>query len=75
MPSGAQHLCGGRPGATLTTVGKVGEGFDADLDGVFAEELEEPAFTMSFTVAQLEGMLTEARRREGAVETPSFKVS
>ena len=62
------------PDAKRAAVGKIGEAFDADLDGVFAEELEEPAFTMSFTVAQLEGMLAEARKRESAGEIPRFEV-
>ena len=35
-----------------------------DLDGVFADELEAPAFTMSFTVEQLRTMLAEAERKE-----------
>ena len=48
----------------IAAVGKIGETFDADLDGIFVEELEEPAFTMSFTVEQLEAMLAEAKRKE-----------
>ena len=52
------------PDAKRAAVDKIGEAFDADLDGVFAEELEEPVFTMSFTVEQLEAMLAEARRLE-----------
>jgi hypothetical protein len=31
---------------------------------VFAKEFEPPAFTMSFTVEQLEAMLAEAKRKE-----------
>ena len=61
------------PDAKRAAVGKIGEAFDADLDGIFAEELEEPAFTMSFTVEQLRAMLAEAERREGlAGETELF---
>ena len=52
------------PDAKRAAVGKIGDAFDMDLDGVFAEELEEPAFTMSFTVEQLRSMLAEAERRE-----------
>ncbi|MBQ9041307.1 MAG: site-specific integrase [Eggerthellaceae bacterium] len=54
------------PDAKRAAVGKIGEAFDMDLDGVFAEELEEPAFTMAFTVEQLRAMLAEAERREAA---------
>ena len=55
------------PDAKRAAVSKIGEAFDMDLDGVFAdqfEELEEPAFTMSFSVEQLRAMLVEAERRE-----------
>ena len=52
------------PDAKRAAIGKIGDAFDMDLDGVFAEELEEPAFTMAFTVEQLEAMLAEAKRRE-----------
>ena len=52
------------PDAKRAAVGKIGEAFDADLDGVFADELEAPAFTMSFTVEQLRAMLAEAERKE-----------
>ncbi|MBQ3302159.1 MAG: site-specific integrase, partial [Eggerthellaceae bacterium] len=52
------------PEAKRAAVGKIGEAFDVDLDGVFAKELEPPAFTMSFTVEQLEAMLAEAKRKE-----------
>ena len=54
------------PDAKRAAVGKIGEAFDVDLDGVLAEELEEPAFTLSFTVEQLEAMLAEARKLEAA---------
>ena len=54
------------PDAKRAAVDKIGEAFDLDLDGVFAKELEEPAFTMSFTVEQLEAMLAEARKLEAA---------
>ena len=40
------------------------EAFDLNLDGVFTEELEPSAFTMSFTVEQLEAIPAEAKRRE-----------
>ncbi|MDO5107991.1 MAG: hypothetical protein Q4D39_06920, partial [Coriobacteriaceae bacterium] len=52
------------PDAKRAAVGKIGEAFDADLDGVLAGELEEPALTLSFTVEQLRAMLAEAERRE-----------
>ena len=52
------------PDAKRAAVGKIGEAFDMDLDGVFAEELEKPAFELSFTVEQLRAMLAEAERRE-----------
>ena len=52
------------PDAKRAAVGKISEAFDADLEGVLSEELEEPAFTMSFTVEQLEAMLAQAKRRE-----------
>ena len=54
------------PDAKRAAVGKIGEAFDVDLDGVLAEGLEEPAFTLSFTVEQLEAMLAEARKLEAA---------
>ncbi len=38
----------------------------ADLDGVLAKELKEPAFTFPFTVEQLEAMLAETRKFEAA---------
>ena len=63
------------PDAKLAAVDKIGEGFDFDLDVAFAGRPAEPAFTLSFTVEQLEGMLAEARERENAVETPRFEVS
>ena len=52
------------PDAKRAAVGKIGEAFDIDLDGVFAEALEKPAFELSFTVEQLRAMLEEAERRE-----------
>ena len=52
------------PEAKRVVVGKIGDAFDVDLDGVFSKELEPPAFTMSFTVEQLEAMLAEAKRKE-----------
>ncbi len=52
------------PDAKRAAVDKIGEAFDMDLDSVFAEKLEAPAFTMSFTVEQLRSMLAEAERRE-----------
>lgn len=52
------------PDAKCTAVGKVGDAFDMDLDGVLADELEVPAFTMSFTVEQLRSMLAKAEVRE-----------
>lgn len=54
------------PDAKRAALGKIGEAFDADLDDVLAGELEEPAFTMSFTVEQLEAMLAQAKRKETA---------
>ena len=54
------------PDAKRAAVGKIGEAFDIDLDGVLSKELEEPAFTMSFTVEQLEAMLAQAKRKEAA---------
>lgn len=54
------------PDAKRAALGKIGEAFDADLDGVLAGELEEPAFTMSFTVEQLEAMLAQAKQIAGA---------
>ncbi len=48
------------PDAKLAAVDKIGEGFDA--------------FTLSFTVEQLEGMLAEARRRENGSVIPGFEV-
>ena len=52
------------PDAKRAAVDKIGEAFDADLDGVLAEELGEPALTLEFTAAQLRAMLDEAERRE-----------
>ena len=54
------------PEAKRAAVGRIGDAFDVDLDGVFAAESEAPAFTMSFTVEQLEAMLAEAKRREAS---------
>ena len=54
------------PDAKRAAVGKIGEAFNVDLDGVLAEGLEEPAFTLSFTVEQLEAMLAQAKRGETA---------
>ena len=54
------------PDAKRAAVDKIGEAFDVDLDGVLAKELEEPAFTLSFTVEQLEAMLAQARQKEAA---------
>ena len=54
------------PDAKKAALGKVDEAFDIDLDGVFKEP-EPPAFTLEFTVEQLERMLAEARRREWGV--------
>ena len=54
------------PDAKRAAVGKIGEAFDLDLDGVLAEGLEEPAFTLSFTVEQLEAMLAQAKQKEAA---------
>ena len=54
------------PEAKRAAVGKIGDASDVDLDGVFAKELEPPAFTMSFTVEQPEAMLAEAKRKEAA---------
>ena len=54
------------PDAKKAALGKVDEAFDIDLEGVFKEP-EPPAFTLEFTVEQLEGMLAEARRREWGV--------
>jgi hypothetical protein len=54
------------PDAKKAALGKVDEAFDIDLEGVFKEP-EPPAFTLEFTVEQLEGMLAEARRRECGV--------
>ena len=53
------------PDAKRAAVDKVGEAFDIDLDGMFAEA-EEPALTLTFTVEQLRAMLAEAERREAA---------
>ena len=52
------------PDAKRAAVDKIGEAFDADLDGVFAEELDEPAFKLEFTVEQLRATPEEAERRE-----------
>ena len=54
------------PDAKRAALGKIGEAFDADLDGVLADELGAPAFSMSFTVEQLEAMLAQARQKEAA---------
>lgn len=54
------------PDAKKAALGKVDEAFDIDLEGAFKEP-EAPAFTLEFTVEQLEGMLAEARRREKGV--------
>ena len=62
------------PDAKLAAVDKIGEGFDMDLDIALPRKLEEPAFTLSFTVEQLEGMLAEARRRENGSVIPGFEV-
>jgi len=51
------------PDAKRAAVDKVGEAFDIDLDGIFAEA-EEPALTLTFTVEQLRAMLAEAERKE-----------
>ena len=53
------------PDAKRAAVDKVGEAFDIDLDGIFAEA-DEPALTLTFTVEQLRAMLAEAERREAA---------
>lgn len=53
------------PDAKRAAVDKVGEAFDIDLDGIFAEA-EEPALTLTFTVEQLRAMLAEAERKEAA---------
>ena len=63
------------PDAKLAAVDKIGEGFDMDLDIAYARKPETPAFTLSFTVEQLEGMLAEARKRESGGEFPRFQVS
>ncbi len=63
------------PDAKLAAVDKIGEDFDMDLDVAFAGKPAEPAFTMSFSVEQLEAMLAEARRRENGSVIPSFEVS
>ena len=52
------------PDAKRAALGKVDEAFDIDLEGIFKEP-EPVAFTLEFTVEQLEAMLEEARRREG----------
>ena len=64
------------PDAKRAAVGKIGEAFDADLDGVLAENLEEPAFTLEFTVEQLRAMLAEAERceREGGDSTAAASI-
>lgn len=62
------------PDAKLAAVDKIGEGFDMDLDIALPRKPETPAFTMSLTIEQLEGMLAEARRREGGGEIPRFEV-
>ena len=49
------------PDAKRAAVSKVDEAFDIDLEGVFKEP-EPPAFTLEFTVEQLERMLAEAKR-------------
>ena len=56
------------PDAKLSTVDKIGEGFDMDLDIALPRKPETPTFTMSFTVEQLEGMLAKTRRRESCGE-------
>ena len=53
------------PDAKKAALGKVDEAFDIDLEGIF-EEPKPPAFTLEFTVEQLERMLAEARRRDEA---------
>ncbi len=53
------------PDAKRAAVNKVGEAFDIDLDGMFAEA-EQPALTLTFTVEQLRAMLAEAERKEAA---------
>lgn len=53
------------PDAKRAAVDKVGEAFDIDLDGMFAEA-DEPSLTLTFTVEQLRTMLAEAERREAA---------
>ena len=62
------------PDAKLAAVDKIGEGFDMDLDIALPRKLAEPAFTLSFTVEQLAGMLAEARRRENGSVIPGFEV-
>ena len=52
------------PDAKRAAVGKICEAFDIDLDSVFAEEPEKPAFKLEFSVEQLQAMLEEAKRRE-----------
>lgn len=52
------------PEAKRAAVDKIDEAFDLDLNGPFAEEPGPSAFTMSFTVEQLEAMLAEAKRKE-----------
>ena len=53
------------PDAKLAAIDKIDEGFDIDLTGAFAEP-KPPAFTLEFTIEQLEDMLAEARRLEAA---------
>ena len=55
------------PDAKRAALGKIGEAFDADLDGVLAGELEAPAPALVFTANQLRAMLAEAERREAAL--------
>ena len=52
------------PEAKRAAVDKINEAFDLDLNGAFAKKDEPSAFTMSFTVEQLEVMLAEAKRKE-----------
>ena len=52
------------PEAKRAAVDKFDEAFDLDLNGPFAEEPGPSAFTMSFTVEQLEVMLAETKQKE-----------
>lgn len=52
------------PDAKRTALGKIQDAFDIEQSDIFKLP-EKPALIPTFTVAQLEAMLAEARKREG----------